>query len=191
MIRAHILQERQIVMPIYDASSLTKGEPLQWGADAGSYSGTPLNTLVKITGNDPTDIFAILAETPSDSTTANRQTPVITRALVQLTENHKAWKIFYDLAAANDLDVTSSTSTILTHGSGDQDLDGGWIYSNSGTGAGQLRYIKAANATTNAVMPVVCIPVLLKCAPGRAAFYAMKTCDNIFSVRRQKWLIRR
>lgn len=151
MIRVEILQEGNIDLPVYDSSSLTKGEPLTWGVDAGSYNGTVLNTLVKISGNDPTNIFAILAETPSVITTGNRQTPVINKALVQLTENHKVWKVYYDLAAANDLDVTSSTSTILTHGSGDQDLDGGWLYINSGTGAGQLRYIKGADATTKTV----------------------------------------
>jgi hypothetical protein len=52
------------------------------------------------------------------------------------------------MSTSTDLDVASSTSTIITTAANDDDLDGGWVYINSGTGAGQLRYIKASTATT-------------------------------------------
>jgi hypothetical protein len=61
------------------------------------------------------------------------------------------WKVYWDTAAANDIDVSSSTSTVVTHASGDDNLDGSWIYINSGTGAGQLRFCSAATATTKTV----------------------------------------
>ena len=147
---AHQYQDGLIKLPVYDSSSLTKGQALIWGVDAGSYAGTILNTLINpASADDPIDIFAILAETPSDTTTANRNTPIVTQALCQIVENHKIFKIYYDLDAANDLDATgSSTTTSLAHATSDDSLDGGWMYINTGTGAGQLRYIKTATATT-------------------------------------------
>lgn len=151
MILASQYQDGLIKLPVYDASSLTKGTPLAWGADAGTYNGTVYNTLVAITGADPADVFAVIAETPTTVTTTNRNTPVINQALCQIVENHKIFRVYYDMATGTDLDVTSSTSSIVTHGTSDQDGDGGWIYINSGTGAGQLRYIKTADATTKTV----------------------------------------
>lgn len=52
-----------------------------------------------------------------------------------------------DLAAANDIDVVSSTTAAVTVGTSDDNLDGGWVYVNSGTGAGQLGFIGAASTT--------------------------------------------
>ena len=149
---AQQFQDGLIKLPVYDATSLTKGQTLIWGVDAGTYSGTILNTLVTGSGTDPANIFAVIAETPSDTTTANRNTPVVTQALCQIVENHKIFKVYYDLAAGNDLDATGSSSTSqATHATSDDDLDGGWIYINTGTGAGQLRYIATANTTTKTV----------------------------------------
>lgn len=53
----------------------------------------------------------------------------------------------YDSAAANDISVVSSTSTATTLGTCDDNLDGGWLYCNSGTGIGQLGFIGAASTT--------------------------------------------
>ena len=136
-------------LPIYDAaaSGLTKGQSLIWGQD-GSGTGT-LNALVDSSAV-PIDIFGILADDPT-LTVTNFQTPLVYTGRVQLVNRLPIFKAYYDLAAANDIDVVSSTSTVLTHGAGDDDLDGCWIYINSGTGAGQLRYCKAASATTKTV----------------------------------------
>lgn len=136
-----------IKLPIYNASSLTKGQTLIWGQE-GSGTGT-LNALVD-SAAVPIDVFAVLAETPANTIT-NFSTPIVYKAIVQLVNILPVWRIYWDTAAANDINVTSSTSTILTHSSGDDNLDGSWIYINSGTGAGQLRYVKAANATTKTV----------------------------------------
>lgn len=146
MILAQQYQEGLITLPIYDATSLVKGQGLKWGVD-GSAVGVTALIDVAATG---VDIFAVLAETPA-TTTTNIQTPVIYQAQVQMVNNVPVWKIYWDLALANDIDVTSSTSTVVTHAAGDDDLDGGWIYINSGTGAGQLRYVKAATTTTKTV----------------------------------------
>jgi len=137
----------QVDMPVYDATSLTKGQSLIWGQD-GSSTGS-YNALVD-SAAVPIDVFAILAETPT-TTTTNYSTPIVYKALVQLVNIVPVWKVYWDTAAANDIDVSSSTSTVVTHASGDDNLDGSWIYINSGTGAGQLRFCSAAAATTKTV----------------------------------------
>lgn len=134
----------QFDMPIYDASSLVKGQSLIWGQEASS-TGT-LNALVDSSAT-PIDVFAVLCETPT-TTTTNFQTPTIYTAKVQMVNILPVWKIFW---STTGIAVVSSTSTVVTHGSGDDDLDGSWIYIVSGTGAGQLRYVKAAAATTKTV----------------------------------------
>jgi len=135
--------EGLIKLPIYDATVLTKGQGLIWGADASS-SGS-YNALVDC-ADKAENIFAVLAETPS-SVVTNRGTPIIYQAQCQLVNNSKIFKAYYDLATSTDLDVASSTSTVLTTATHDDNLDGSWIYINSGTGAGQLRYVKAADTT--------------------------------------------
>ena len=136
-----------VKLPIYDATSLTKGQTLIWGQE-GSSTGT-LNALVDSSAV-PVDVFAVLAETPA-TTTTNYSTPIVYQAQVQLVNIVPVWKVYWDMAAANDIDTTSSTSTVLTHGAGDDNLDGSWIYINSGTGAGQLRFCKEASTTTKTV----------------------------------------
>lgn len=140
---AHEYNEGLIKLPIYDASSLTKGQGLKWGTDGSSTSTCALIDVAD-TG---ADIFAVLAETPA-TTTTNVQTPIIYQAQVRLVDNVKIWRIYYDLSTSTDLDVSSSTSTVITVASCDDNLDGSWVYINSGTGAGQLRYVKGANTTT-------------------------------------------
>lgn len=131
-------------LPIYNASSLTKGQGLIWGQD-GSSTGS-LNALVDCAAV-PIDVFGILAETPS-SVVTNYGTPVIYKAQVQLVNIVPVWRAYWNTTG---IAVTSSTSTVLTHASGDDNLDGCWVYIVSGTGAGQLRYCKAAAATTKTV----------------------------------------
>lgn len=137
----------QIKMPVYDNTDLVIGQGLIWGQEASSTGS--YNCLVDCAAV-PIDVFAILAEDPSTHAT-NLQTPDIDKAIVQLVNVVPVWKIYWDLATGSDLDVSSSSSTVITHGSGDDNLDGCWVYINSGTGAGQLRYCKGAAATTKTV----------------------------------------
>ncbi len=137
-------QDGLIKLPIYDASALVAGQGLKWGADA---SGTGSYTALVDVDNTAADIFAVLAETPDD-VVSNLGTPVLYQAQVQLVENKPIFKAYYDLSASTDLDVASSTSTVLTVAACDDNLDGSWVYINTGTGAGQLRYVKAADGTT-------------------------------------------
>ena len=138
----------QFDMPINDGSSLiTKGQTLIWGAGA---DGAGSLTCLVDSSAVPIDVFAVAAE-GATTTVTNFQTPLIKTIKVQMASMIPVWKIYWDLAAGNDISVTSSTSTVVTHGAGDDDLDGAWIYINSGTGAGQLRYVKAAAATTKTV----------------------------------------
>lgn len=130
-------------LPVYDASALTKGQVLKWGAEG---SGTGNKALIDV-ADTAADAFAILMETPS-SVVTNLQTPVLYQAQVRILNNPSLLKIYYDMSTSNDLDVSSSTSTVITVAAVDDDMDGSWVYINSGTGAGQLRYVKAADTTT-------------------------------------------
>ena len=143
MILCQDYQDGLIKLPIYDATAMVKGQGLIWGVDGSSTSTCALIDVTNTTAN----IFAVLAETPA-TTTTNVGTPVIYQATCQLAENVRIWKVYYDLATGTDLDITSSTSTVVTLATMDDNLDGSWLYINSGTGAGQLRFIKAANTTT-------------------------------------------
>lgn len=135
--------EGLIKMPIYDASALVKGQALKWGQDAASVGTVALVDVA----DTAADIFAVLQETPA-SMISNVQTPISYQATVRLVGNPTIFKIYVDLTASTDLDVASSTSTIVTVAAVDDNMDGGWLYITSGTGAGQLRYIKAADTTT-------------------------------------------
>ena len=52
----------------------------------------------------------------------------------------------YALDAANDIDVASATSTVITITSLEDNIDSSWIYVSAGTGAGQLNYLVASAA---------------------------------------------
>jgi len=144
MIRTNQYQEGLIKLPIYDASLITKGQGLKWGADA---SSTGTYTALVDVADTAADIFAVAAEGLTTLVATHLGTPLLYQAQVQLVNNLPIWKIYYDLAAGTDLDVASSTSTVITTAACDDNLDGSWVYMNSGTGAGQLRYVKAADAT--------------------------------------------
>lgn len=139
-------QEGLIKLPVYDASLLTRGQALKWGQDG---TTTSINSLISVT-NTAADIFAVLEEKPT-TTTSNVGTPLVYQAQVSLVVPSRIHKIYYDLTVSTALAVTSSTSTVLTSATTDDDLDGSWLYIVSGTGAGQLRYVKAADTTTKTV----------------------------------------
>lgn len=139
-------QEGIMTLPIYDATLLTKGQGLIWGNDGvGALGGS--RCLVDTAGYGA-DIFAVAQEGRTTLVASNCQTPLMYQATVRLLNNPSIFKIYYDMSTSTDLDVSSSTSTIVTVAACDDNLDGSWIYLNSGTGAGQLRYVKAADTTT-------------------------------------------
>ena len=91
------------------------------------------------------DIAGVLNETAS-STSSVKTTGTL--VFGKCTMNPDAvFLAEYDTAVANDVDVVSSTSTATTLGTCDDNLEGGWLYCNSGTGVGQLGYIGAASTT--------------------------------------------
>ena len=145
MIRAKEYEGSTINLPIYSSTSaLIKGQGLIWGVDGGGDS-----TCALITADETAaDIFAVLMEAPTTQTT-NCNTPVVYQAPVQLVQPVHIWKVYWDMDT--DLDTTSSSSTVVTHATSDDNLDGSWIYINSGTGRGQLRYISGAGTTTKTV----------------------------------------
>ena len=144
MIKANEYGSGEIKLPVYSSTSvLVAGEGLIWGNDG---AAVDTNSLI-LSANAGADVFAVALEVPTTQTT-NVQTPVVYQALVQIIQPVNIWKIYYDLTASTDLDITSSSSTIVTTAAHDDNADGGWIYINSGTGAGQLRYISGADGTT-------------------------------------------
>lgn len=141
-------QDGIIKLPIYDASLITKGQGLIWGQDA---SGTGSYSALVDCADTAADIFAVAAEGLTALVASHLGTPLLYQCRAQLTDNRPIFKIYYDMTASTDLDVSSSTSTVVTTATTDDNLDGSWIYVNSGTGAGQLRYVKAADTTTKTV----------------------------------------
>lgn len=138
-------QEGNIELPIYDASLITVGQGLKWGADA---SGTGSYTALVDVADTAADIFAVAQEGRTALIATHLGTPLFYQAKVHMVDNPKVFKAYYDMSTSVDLDVASSTSTIITVAACDDNLDGSWVYINSGTGIGQLRYVKAANTTT-------------------------------------------
>ncbi|MFH1640553.1 MAG: hypothetical protein ABIA66_01180 [Candidatus Omnitrophota bacterium] len=142
MIRCMMYNEGQMKLPVYDASSLANGQLLIWGTDAAAQSKAFLIDAAATSQ----DAFAVLCQSVSTAASA-LATPIIYQARVELVENLKVWKIYYDMAGA-DLDVSSYTSPTITTGTIDDKMDGGWIYVNSGPGQGELRYVSGADTST-------------------------------------------
>jgi len=145
MIKTMCYQEGIIKLPVYDASLITNGQGLMWGQDVDS---TSVNSMVDIVAALPVDVFAVACEGLTTNVASNCSTPVSYQIECQLASNAPIWKIYQDLSTSTDLDVSSSTTTQLTHTTDDDPLEGSWIYINSGTGVGQLRYCKESAATT-------------------------------------------
>ena len=123
--------------PVYDASDIVEGQGLTYGA---TVRGAVLIDCVAA----GTDFFGVAQETVTASTTA-----ITTGTLVYCKVIVDPFAIYLtdmDMDDA-DIDVVSSTSTATTLGTVDDDMDGGWLYINSGTGAGQIAYIGAATTT--------------------------------------------
>ncbi len=92
--------------------------------------------------------------------------------------------IEYDLADTGAMDA-SVDSTSITATSLEDDIDGGWIYVVSGTGVGQLLYIKAStggDATIKSASTVTCIvaDTFIKILPAfHPKFKLNSTSDKI------------
>ena len=54
----------------------------------------------------------------------------------------------WDDSTTYDVAITSSSTSVVTVPTMDDDLDGSWVYVNDGTGKGQLGYVGAADTTT-------------------------------------------
>lgn len=146
MIRTMEYQEGHISLPVYDANSLiTNGQALIWGTDA---SATSVNSMIDCAAALPIDIFAVASEGLT-TTASNVNTPLIYQVECQMVTNAPIWRIYQDLATGTDLSVTSGSSTAFVGAAADDDpLDGCWIYINSGTGVGQLRFASTQTSTT-------------------------------------------
>lgn len=124
--------------PWYDASSIIKGQALTYGA-------TTKGAVLIDASAQAADVIGVSHEAKTVSTTA-----LTTGTLVfgkTILNPDAIYLCQYDDAQASDVDVVSSTTAAITLGTCDDDLDGSWIYINSGTGQGQLGYVGAASTT--------------------------------------------
>lgn len=146
MIRTQQYQNGIIHLPVYDDSDvITNGQGLIWGKDE---DATSYCSMIDLADRAlPVETFAVACESLTE-TSSNISTPLIYQVQCQMVENVPIWKIYQDMSTSTDLSVTSSTTTQLTHATDDDPLEGSWIYINSGTGVGQLRYCKESAATT-------------------------------------------
>lgn len=141
-------QEGLITLPWNDSTPLiTKGQALKWGADG---SATGSYTALNDVADTAASIFAVAAEAKSSSdTTTNLGTPVLSQIECQMVDNPKIWKIYYEMETDTDLSVGSISGSVISMADTlDDNLDGSWVYLNSGTGIGQLRYVSAADTST-------------------------------------------
>ena len=123
---------------IYAASGLVGGEAMTLIAGAAQYA------VQAPSGATVPDFVGVLAETPPDQAT------VVTSGTLyfgKIVLNPDAIYIAEYDKSLTDIDVVSSTSTATTLGTCDDNMDGGWLYVNSGTGIGQLAFIGAASTT--------------------------------------------
>ena len=124
--------------PWYDASSIIKGQGLTYGA-------TTKGAVLIDCSAQAADVIGVSNEAKTCSTT-----DITTGTLVfgkTILNPDAIYLAQYDNAEASDIDVVSCTTTAATLGTCDDDLDGSWLYANSGTGKGDLMYVGAASTT--------------------------------------------
>lgn len=167
--------------PVYDASTIIRGQALTYGANT---RGAVLIDSTALAA----DVAGVANETVTASTTdLTTGTLVFCKTIINPDAIYLA---SYDMAVANDINVVSGTTTAITLGTCDDDLDGSWIYVNSGTGAGQLGYIGAATTTVMTLdttdpfgtAPDSTSDVILIRKPWRAAGDGGKDLDSTFSL---------
>jgi len=126
-------------LDIYAASGLIAGEAII------AIAGANQSCLQAPSGATVPDFVGVLAETPALQASA-----VASGTLYQAKTILNPDAIYiaqYDATVGSDVDVVSSTATATTLGTCDDNLDGCWLYCNSGTGVGQLAFIGAASTT--------------------------------------------
>lgn len=125
--------------PLDDSGEVIKGEPLTHGATtAGAH-------LITASVSSAANIVGVCHETITPTST-DLATGTINFAKVIINPD-SIWLAQWDDDESADIDVVSSTDTATTTGSNDDDLEGSWIYINSGTGVGQLAFIGEATTT--------------------------------------------
>ena len=168
-------------IPWYDASTIIKGQALTYGA-------TTLGSCLIDATATAADVAGVSNETVTCSTTA-----ITTGTLVHgktIINPDAIYLAQCDPTASVDVDVVSATTTAITLGATDDDMDGSWIYCNSGTGIGQLGYIGAASTTVMtldttdafAVAPDATTDVLLIRRPWLAPANGGRDLDTTFSM---------
>jgi hypothetical protein len=125
-------------MVIYAASGLVAGEPLI------AIAGANQCCLQAPSGATIPDFVGVLANTPTSQATALTTGTLYFGSVIL---NPDAIYIAEYDKSLTDIDVVSSTSAATTLGTSDDNMDGGWLYVNSGTGVGQLAFIGAASTT--------------------------------------------
>jgi hypothetical protein len=123
---------------MYDASTIIKGQGLTYGATT---VGAVLIDIAALGA----DFVGVAHETVTASTTALATGTIVYGKTILNPD--AVYLCQWDDSATYDVNITSSTTAAVTIGTTDDNMDGGWIYINSGTGAGQLGFIGAASTT--------------------------------------------
>jgi len=139
-------QTRHTRMPVYGAAAdIERGAFLMAGATAATDGGM----LIKASGSSATpDIMGILDELHDYSVTGDTNiggTVFVTHS-VSLIAPDRIIRLEYDQTAGSAIVCTEAVnSTTMTVTSIEDNLDGGFVYTVSGTGLGQTNYITADN----------------------------------------------
>lgn len=131
--------------PILVEEAMTTGT-IQPGAGLTYGTTTNGSTLTPVTVTTGADFVGIFNGDVATAFTTTMTTGTLDFGEV-LIDPFGVYRTQYDMDEDNDIDVSSSTTTAITIGSADDDLDGSWVYVNSGTGEGQLVFIGAATTT--------------------------------------------
>ena len=116
----------------------------------GVTAGTDLSVFIRATGA-AADCFGLLAEAYTSTSAVDADPEAGTLYPLKLAVPFlPGCEVAADLQddADNDVDVASSTSTVITITSSEDNIDGSWVYVRAGTGIGQVGYLTAAAAGT-------------------------------------------
>lgn len=140
-------------LPVYNASSLSKGAALVRGVTGEADHGALI-----VSGAAATDVVGVLENAVSSFGVFATGTLWNDAYLQDVCINPSAvYEADYD--QADTMVAVSSSSTTATITSLEDDIDGGWLYVVSGTGAGQLRWL-AASASGSCTTLTAFSPVL-------------------------------
>lgn len=147
--------------PVYDAAAIALGELLMLGTtdpDSGADEGISFVTAYSATAaNSAVDALGISLEsltTSSDPSVASTYSTTAGPAYAKCIINPFAiYQAEHSTAAADDVAITSTSSTTVTIASLSDDIDGSWVYFNGTTSGvqGSLRLL-TASASGSATM---------------------------------------